>query len=80
MTTIKLLSAGFIAIAMLTTSAGAHENSMAGRYVVLKADASANASAGRWIFSHNRIVGESDTAPQNQSGGVCDHGDNPAIC
>jgi hypothetical protein len=80
MTTIKLLSAGFIAIAMLTTSAAAHENSMAGRHLVLKASASANATSGRWIYGHARIAGESDTAPQNQSGGVCDHGDDPAIC
>jgi hypothetical protein len=80
MTTIKLLSAGFIAIAMLTTSAAAHENSMAGRHVVLKASVSANATSGRWIYGHARIAGESDTTPQNPSGGVCDHGDNPAIC
>ena len=80
MITIKFLSAGFIAIAMLTTSAVAHENSMAGRHVVLKDDASANASTGRWIYSHNRIAGESNTAPRDQPGGACDHGDNPTIC
>ena len=80
MTTIKLLSAGLIAIAMLTTSAVAHENSMAGRYVLPKANASANSTPDAWIYSHTRIAGESKTAPQNQPGGVCDHGDNPAIC
>jgi|KBSMisStaDraftv2_1062788.scaffolds.fasta_scaffold1298115_2 hypothetical protein len=80
MTTIKLLSAGFIAIAMLTTSAAAHATSMTGRHAVLEVSASANASSARWIYGHARIAGESDSAPQNQSGGVCDHGDNPAIC
>ena len=80
MTTIKLLSAGLFAIAMLTTSAVAHENSMARRHVVLKGDASANSTTGRWIYSNTHIAGESNTAPQNQPGGVCDYGDNPAIC
>ena len=80
MTTIKLLSAGLIAIAMLTTSARAHENSIAARHVVLKGNANANSTTGRWIYSHTRIAGESDTAPQDQPGGVCDHGDNPAVC
>jgi hypothetical protein len=80
MTTIKLLSAGLIAIAMLTTSAVAHENSVAGRHVLLKANASANSTTDPRIYSHTRIAAESNTAPQNQPGGVCDHGDNPAIC
>ena len=80
MTTIKLLSAGLIVIAMLTTSAVAHENSIAGRHVVLKGNANAYSTTGSWIYSHTRTAGESDTAPQNQPGGICDHGDNPAIC
>ena len=80
MTTTKLLSAGLIAIATLTTSAGAHENSLAGRYVVQEGNASAYSTTGRRIYSHTRIAGESNTAPQNQPGGVCDHGDNPAVC
>ena len=80
MTTIKFLSAGLIAIAMLTTPAAAHEHSIVGRHVVLKANASANSSTGRWIYSRTSIAGESSTAPQNQPGGVCDNGDNPAIC
>lgn len=80
MTTIKLLSAGLIAIAVLTTSAVAHENSIAGRHVVLNGNASAYSPTGRWIYSHTRIARESNTAPQNQPGGICDHGDNPAIC
>ena len=80
MTTIKLLSAASIVIAMLTTPAAAHENSIAGRHVVLKGNTNAYSTNGRWIYGHARIAGESDTAPQNQPGGVCDHGDNPAIC
>ncbi len=80
MTTIKLLSAGLIVIVMLTTSAVAHENSIAGRHVALKGNANAYSTTGRWIYGHTRIAGESDTAPQNQPGGICDHGDNPAVC
>jgi hypothetical protein len=80
MTTIKLMSAGLIAIAMLTTSAEAHENSIAGLQVVLKGNANAYSAPDRWIYSHARIAGESDTAPQNQAGGICHHGDNPAVC
>ncbi len=80
MTAIKHLSAGLIAITMLTTSAVAHENSIAERHVVLKGNASAYSTTGRWIYSHTRIAGESNTAPQNQPGGICDHGDNPAVC
>ena len=80
MTTIRLLSAASIAIAMLSTPAAAHENSIAGRHVMLKGNANAYSTTDRWIYSHTRIAGESDTAPQNQPGGICDHGDNPAIC
>ena len=80
MTTIKLLSAGLIAIAALTTSAEAHEKFIAAQHIVLKGDASANPATRPWIFSHVRIAGESSKAPQTQPGGVCDFGDNPAIC
>ncbi|MCC8953235.1 hypothetical protein H8B02_07070 [Bradyrhizobium sp. Pear77] len=80
MTTIKLLSAGLIAIAMLTTSAVAHENSMAGRHVALKGNASAYSTTGHLIYGHTRIAWESSTARQHQPGGVCDYADNPAIC
>ena len=80
MTTIKFLSAGLIAIATLTTPAVAHENSIAGRHVVLKSNASANSSTGRWIYSRTSVAEESNKAPHNQPGGVCDNGDNPAIC
>ena len=68
MTTIRLVSAAFIAIAMISTPAAAHENSKAGRQIVLKGSANAYSTTDRWIYS--------DTQPD----GVCDHGDNPAIC
>ena len=80
MTTIKYLSAGLIAIAMLTTSAVAPENSIAVRQAVLKGNASGNSFTGRWIYGRTSVPGESSTAPQNEPGGVCDNGDNPAIC
>jgi len=84
MTIINLLPAGLIVIAMLTTSAVAHENFIAGRHgrhVVLKGNTNAYSTTGRrWIYSPTRIDGESGTAPRNQPGGICDHGDNPAIC
>lgn len=80
MTTIRLLSAAIIAVATLSTPAAAHENSMAGRHVVLKGNASAYSTNGGWIYGHSRIAWESNTAPQNQPGGICDHGDNPAVC
>ena len=81
MTIINLLPAGLIVIAMLTTSAVAHENFIAGRHgrhVVLKGNTNAYSTTVRWIYSHTRIPGESGTAPQ--PGGICDHGDNPQIC
>ncbi|GLR84264.1 hypothetical protein [Bradyrhizobium iriomotense] len=80
MTTIKLLSAASIVIATLTTPAAAHENAMAARHVALKSNTNAYSTTDRWIYGHARIAGESDTALQTQPGGVCDHGDNPAIC
>jgi hypothetical protein len=80
MTTIKHISAGLIALAMFTTSAVAHENSLAERHVVLRGNASAHSSTGRSIYSQIRIAGETNTAPRDQPGGICDHGDNPAVC
>jgi hypothetical protein len=86
MTPFNLFSAGLIAVAMLTTSAAAHETSGAERYVARKHHASA-ASADHWLYSYGRYArmpapaaAESDLSPQNQPGGVCDVGDNPRIC
>ena len=82
MTTLKLLSAGLIAAAMLTAPAEAHENSLTGRHIVMAHTASASV-AGRWIFSDDRIptphVGEF-AALSHEPGGVCDQGDNGRIC
>ena len=54
MTPFKLFSAGLIAVAMLTTSAVAHETSAAERYVAQKHHESA-ASADHWLYSHARV-------------------------
>ena len=83
MTPFKLFSAGLIAVAMLTTSAAAHETSAANRYVAGKHHASA-APADHWLHSYARMpapaAAESDLSPQNQPGGVCDASDNPRVC
>jgi hypothetical protein len=79
----KLFSAGLIAVAMLTTSAMAHETSAAERYVAREHHAHA-APADHWLYSHARMpapsAAESGLSPQGESGGVCDHGDDPQIC
>ncbi|WP_076860233.1 hypothetical protein [Bradyrhizobium mercantei] len=81
MTGIKHVAAGLIALAMLTTSAMAHEAPAAGLYALAKGHA---AAAGHWSGGPPRMAaprfGESEALPQEQPGGVCDHGDNPMIC
>jgi hypothetical protein len=83
MTPIQLFSAGLITVAMLTTSAAAHETSPAERYVVQTHHASF-APADHWLYSHARMPAlasaKSDLSLQEQPGGVCDAGDNPRIC
>jgi hypothetical protein len=83
MTPIKFFSAGLIAVAMLTTSAAAHETSSAERYVARTHHAS-SAPADHWLYSYARMpapaAAKSDPSPQTQPGGVCDAGDNPRIC
>jgi hypothetical protein len=71
MTTIKLLSAGLIATALLTTPAIARESGVASRHAAEKADASAFPTA-RY---HDGHVGF--PAPDGEN---CDVGDNPHIC
>lgn len=83
MTGIKHISAGLIAIAMLTTSALGSSSAIAAPHAVVKSHASA-AAAGRWGDVQARIsmprVGTFDALPRDEPGGICDHGDNPAIC
>jgi hypothetical protein len=83
MTPIKLISAGLIAVAILTTSAAAHETSAAERYVA-RTHYTSSTPADHWLDSYARMpapaAAKSDLSLQNQPGGVCDAGDNPRIC
>jgi hypothetical protein len=72
MTTIKQLSAGLIAVAMLSTSAMACENSLIKRRVAEKANARASAAA-RHFHGYARIPAPHVVSP-------CDVGDNPFLC
>jgi hypothetical protein len=81
MTTIKLLSAGLIAIAILATPAMAREHYVAQRHV---SEEEANTSASptaRYIDGHVGIraprVGALPAPPDGEN---CDVGDNPFIC
>jgi hypothetical protein len=80
MTTIKLLSAGLIAIAMFATPAMARESGVASRHVAEKANASAFPTA-RFLDGHVGIpaprVGALRAPPDGEN---CDVGDNPRIC
>jgi hypothetical protein len=80
MTTIKLLSAGLIATALLATPAMARESGVASRYVAEKANASAFPAA-RYFDGHVGIpaprVGVLPAPPDGEN---CDVGDNPHIC
>jgi hypothetical protein len=80
MTTIKLLSAGLIATAVLATPAMARESGVASRYVAEKANASAFPTA-RYFYGHVGIpaprVGVLPAPPDGEN---CDVGDNPRVC
>jgi hypothetical protein len=83
MTRIKDVAAGLVALAMLTTTAIAHETPAGGLYAFGKGHAGA-AAASRWSGDPPRMpvphVGGSEALPRDQPGGVCDHGDNAMIC
>jgi len=72
MTIIKQLSAGLIAVAMLSTPAMACKNSLVKRHVAEKANARASAAA-RHIHGYARIPAPHVVSP-------CDVGDNPFLC
>jgi hypothetical protein len=80
MTTIKLLSAGLIAAAMLATPAMARENYAAKRHVVGQAytrtSPTVHYTAGRAGISAPRV----GALPAPPDGENCDVGDNPFIC
>lgn len=76
MTTLKILSAGLIATALLTMPVMARDTNE--RYAAESAHASV-VPAGRSIHGHFWTPAPSVSA-SNQPDGVCDHGDDPGIC
>jgi len=86
MTTIRLLSSGLIAIAMVTTSAVARENFAAGRRVLIRGH-TANAPsyignsavAGRWIIWEGIPIWFGPSV-RGVPGHICDEADNAKIC
>ncbi|SDH59730.1 MULTISPECIES: hypothetical protein [Bradyrhizobium] len=80
MTTIKLLSAGLIAVAMLATPAMARENYVANGHFAGEANTSvfraARYSDGRVHMPAPRVK----ALPAPPDGENCDVGDNPFIC
>jgi hypothetical protein len=83
MTTIKLLSTGLIAIAMLTTTAVARENFAAGRTRVIIRVAScymgSSAPTGCWIVWEGIPIWFGPSV-RGVPGHICDEGDNARIC
>jgi hypothetical protein len=84
MTTIKLLSTGLIAIAMLTTSAVARENFAAGRRVIIRGGHAPSymgnsAPAGRWIIWDGIPIWFGPSV-RGVPGHICDEADNAKIC
>ena len=93
MTTIKLLSTGLIAIAMLTTSAVARENFAARRRVIIRVvpyymgnPATAGRSYklpvepdGRWIVWDGIPIWFGPSV-RGWPGHICDWGNNPQVC
>lgn len=77
---LKILSAGLIATAMLTSAASARENSMNTRHAKEQAHhADVFPFAGRpWMLAPS--AGSYTQTPSEQPGGICDHGDDPQIC
>ena len=82
MTTIKLLSSGLIAIAMVTTAAVARENFAAGRRVIIRGPPSymgISAPAGRWIIWEGIPIWFGPSV-RGVPGHICDEADNGKIC
>ena len=83
MAAIKLLSTALIATFMFTISADAHENVSTKRCMEMKDNGSAS-STDCWNYGNAHIsaphTGEYAMRPQDESGGICDHGDNAMIC
>jgi hypothetical protein len=80
MITIKLLSAGLIATAMIATPAMARESYAAQRHVSEEANTSTFPTA-RYFDGHVGIPAPRVSAsPASPDGENCDVGDNPRIC
>ena len=84
MTMLKILSAGLIACAMLTTAANAHEHRMSERYATRHTRNGsivpfAHSTEGHpWMLAPP-VAGYAET-PTEQPDGICDHGDDPQVC
>ena len=79
MTTIKLLSAGLIATAMLVTPAMARENYVGERHVVGETNARTSPTA-RYFDGHVGVPAPRvEALPAPPDGENCDVGDNPFI-
>jgi hypothetical protein len=80
MTTIKLLSAGVIATAIIATPVMARDNHLAGRHVAREA----NTITSPTVSYHEGHVGirapRVGALPAPPDGENCDVGDNPFIC
>ena len=78
MTTIKLLSAGLIATAILATPAMARENYAVKRHISEQTDMNTS-STGRYghVGIHGPRVGALPAPPDGEN---CDVGDDPFIC
>jgi len=81
MTTIKFLSAGLVAVAMLATPVMAREDAAAHRYLTEGTNAS---TAIRHFEGHVGIPaphgGGFSVAPSGEQGDACDVGDTAHIC
>jgi hypothetical protein len=79
----KCLSAGLLAIAMLSAPVTAQAMSVSPRHELVKSRVSVS-TPGQWIDGRARLhapfAGEITAKPQNAPGGVCDSGDDPMIC
>lgn len=81
MTTIKLLSAGLFAVAMLATPAVAHEHSAVHRYLAEGVNTSATAHhVGGSVGNSAPHAGTFTAMPLEGEDDTCDVGDTPHIC
>jgi hypothetical protein len=80
MTTIKLLSAGMIATAMLATPVMARDNYLARRHVAAEANSRTSPASGYIDGGVGISAPRVRALPAPPDGENCDVGDNPFIC